>query len=392
MTAFQAQRLGRETDVRMTTLQLRQNDLPLKSVDAFSQRSRRKRRRRRNTHAPAFRQSNLHSFKINLITASQQHQPLHHVAQFPHIPRPGVRLQSRQSLRAKRNRLPSILRANLRRKMPHQQRDILSPLPQRRQHQRKNINPVKQILPEFLLPNPSFQITMRSHYHPHIHTHRLVATNALHFSFFQHPQQLGLHGQRHIANLIEKNRAVIRLLEFPNMPAARSGERSLLMSEKFRFNQLRWNRRTVQSHKRSRGPRTAFMNRPRHQLFPRPRLPEDANPRLTSRYPFHLRHHALHSRTLPNDFVFAQPLLELPVLALQSLQLQRILHRQQKFLGRDRLLQKIQGPQPRSPHRHFDIRLPRHHHHRSHNSLRLQFLQQRQPTFPRHHHIRKDHI
>ena len=49
---------------------------------------------------------------------------------------------------------------------------------------------------------------------------------------------------------------------------------------------------------------------------------------------------------------------KLPVLALQSLQLERIVDGEQQFVGGDRLLQEIERAQPRRPHRHFNVRLP----------------------------------
>ena len=48
---------------------------------------------------------------------------------------------------------------------------------------------------------------MRGHHHAHVHGDRPVAADALHLAFFQHAQQLGLHDQRHVADLVEEERA-----------------------------------------------------------------------------------------------------------------------------------------------------------------------------------------
>ena len=88
------------------------------------------------------------------------------------------------------------------------------------------------------------------------------------------------------------------------------------------------------------------MNRPRYQLLPGTGFSQDADSRLAARYPLNLRHHALHGGTLPHQFMLSQPLLELPVLAFEPLQLQCILHGQQKFFRGDGFLQKVQRPQP----------------------------------------------
>src|SRR6202795_5410592 len=114
---------------------------------------------------------------------------------------------------------------------------------------------------------------------------------------------------------------MIRLFELPNVPPRRAGERSFLVTEQFRFNQLRRNRRAIQSHERSSRTPAAFMNGSRHQLLSRTRLSQDADSCLARCPPTHLSTYALHGRALPNQFMLAQPLLELPVLAFQSLQL-----------------------------------------------------------------------
>ena len=64
-----------------------------------------------------------------------------------------------------------------------------------------------------------------------IYLNRFVTTDALNFSFFQNAQQLGLHGERHVADLVEKKGAMIRLLELAGVPRDCSGEGALFMSE-----------------------------------------------------------------------------------------------------------------------------------------------------------------
>ena len=100
-----------------------------------------------------------------------------------------------------------------------QRRNIVAPLAQRRQHQGKNIDAMKQILPEFLLAHARFQIAMRRHHDANVHRDRLIAADALDFAFFEHAQQFRLHVQRHVADLVEKNRSLIRLLKFADVPS-----------------------------------------------------------------------------------------------------------------------------------------------------------------------------
>src|SRR3989304_1203470 len=45
----------------------------------------------------------------------------------------------------------------------------------------------------------------------------------------KHPQHLGLGAQRHVSNLVEEDRATVRLHELPDLLAHGSGERALLV-------------------------------------------------------------------------------------------------------------------------------------------------------------------
>src|ERR1039458_10726172 len=109
------------------------------------------------------------------------------------------------------------------------------------------------------------------------------------------------------------------------MTFMRAGERSFFVAEQFGFNQLRRNRGAVQGDERSAGPRTALMQRARHQFFSRAGLTENADARSAGGYAFPLRHHAAHGLAFPNDFMFAEAAFQVAILALEAAELQRVL-------------------------------------------------------------------
>ena len=395
MTALKPQRLRRIRHVIVISLQLREQRLALKRLHPLRQRPRSHQTvatRTRHTARAHLRQSPLHRRRVHRIAGRQQQHPLHHIAQLAHIPRPPILLQRLNRLARKLFLLPIILLVQLPREMLRQHANILAPLPQRRQHNRKHKNPVIQILAKRPLPHLLFQIAMRRHNHPHIHMNRLIPAHALYLALLQHPQQLRLHRNRHVANLVEKQRSAVSLLEFSDVPSRRSRERSLLMPEYFRLHQLRGNRRAIQRNKRPIPPPALLMQRPRNQFLPGPRFPANANPRLARRHSFHLRHHLAHRLARPHAVMPPQPPLQIAVLIFEMPQPQRILHRQQQLIRRHRLLEKINRPQPRRFHRHFNRRLAGHHHHRRAHSRSLQFFEQRDPVFSRHHHVGKNQI
>ena len=66
---------------------------------------------------------------------------------------------------------------------------------------------MKEVLAEFAFAHQLFQIAVRGDDHAHVHRDGLVAADALHLALFQHAQQLGLHGERHVADFVEEERA-----------------------------------------------------------------------------------------------------------------------------------------------------------------------------------------
>ncbi len=90
---------------------------------------------------------------------------------------------------------------------------------------------MKQVRAESSLPDELFQIAVRGDNHARIHRNRFVAANALDFALLQHAQQLGLHGERHVSDFVQKKRAASGLLEFADVPAGRAGEGTFFMAE-----------------------------------------------------------------------------------------------------------------------------------------------------------------
>ena len=173
----------------------------------------------------------------------------------------------------------------------------------------------------------------------------------------------------------------------PRCRDGRPGERPLLVPEQLALDQLARHRRAVQRDERPATPRAPFVQRARDQLLARARLAQDADARLAGRDALHLRHHPPHRLARVHDLVLADALPQLPILLLQPLQLEDVVHRQQQLVGGERLLQEIDGAEPRRPHRHLDIRLPGDHHHRQRDARVAEVFEQRQAVLARHHHV-----
>ena len=105
---------------------------------------------------------------------------------------------------------------------------------------------------------------MRGNHHTYVHLDRLVTADALDLAFFQHAQQLCLHGHGHVTDFIQKKCSSVGLFELAQMSDCGAGEGTLFVPKEFRFNQFCGHSRTIQGDERVLLPRRFFMDRPCH--------------------------------------------------------------------------------------------------------------------------------
>src|SRR5205823_7997903 len=78
---------------------------------------------------------------------------------------------------------------------------------------------------------------------------------------------LGLRTRRHVANLVEKNGAAVRQLEFAAARLGGAGERALFVAEQLALDQLLRDGRAVDLDERPVGAPTVLMKRACDQLL-----------------------------------------------------------------------------------------------------------------------------
>ena len=84
----------------------------------------------------------------------------------------------------------------------------------------------------------------------HIHLHRLVVAHPLQLAALHKAQQLGLQRQRHLADLVQKQRAAVGGFDAPRAPLHRAGKGAARMAKEFGFKQRFRNRRAIDGNKR----------------------------------------------------------------------------------------------------------------------------------------------
>ena len=91
--------------------------------------------------------------------------------------------------------------------------------------------------------------------------------DALEGAGLQHAQNLGLGGGRHVADLIQEERAVVALLELADALHGRAGEGAALVAEQFAFEQLLGNGGAVDGQERLLAAVAVMVNGPRDQFL-----------------------------------------------------------------------------------------------------------------------------
>jgi len=100
--------------------------------------------------------------------------------------------------------------------MTEQQRDVLAPLPQRRQFYGHNAQPVKQVLAKVTVLNEGAEISIGRGDDAHIHRDRPWKTDLVNLPFLDDTQQAHLKIDGKFADFIKENRALVGGFELPD--------------------------------------------------------------------------------------------------------------------------------------------------------------------------------
>ena len=79
----------------------------------------------------------------------------------------------------------------------------------------------EQVLPERARATHRRQVAMRRGHHAHIDSNGRLVPSGVICALLQHAQELRLHRERHVADLVEKERAAMRFSKRPRRSHAR---------------------------------------------------------------------------------------------------------------------------------------------------------------------------
>jgi len=218
----------------------------------------------------------------------------------------------------------------------------------------------------------------------------VAATDRGVFALLQHAQKSRLRLHRHVADLVEKERAAFCLLEAAGAARVGAGEGALLMTKQFRLDEVARNSRHVDGDERSGAPLAIVVQRARHQLFAGAGFAAD-----------HHREIRLHqSRQHPVDFLHRRRAPDqrdrLEILALDRLPRpflrlrQRAANDGDQFLEVERLRQVFVRAALGGADRGHERVLRAHDHDRQVRARLLDPRQEVEGAFIRQHHVGDD--
>ena len=183
---------------------------------------------------------------VEVLPPGEDDPPFHRVHQFPDVSRPGVAEQTIHRLRGEPLDRLAVLFGEADEKILGQKRNVLDPLPERRDVERDDIQPVEEVFAETPGCDLRQEIPVRRGDQADIDLDHLLAADAGDLPLLEDAQELHLHPERHLAHLVEKKAPPVGLAELPLPAPVGPGEGPLLVAEEFRFQQGLGDRRAVE--------------------------------------------------------------------------------------------------------------------------------------------------
>src|SRR5205807_2326726 len=160
------------------------------------------------------------------------------------------------------------------------ERDVLAALAQRRHVQLDHVETVEQVLPEAPCGHQRGEILVGGADHAHVDRVFLRRADLAHALFLDRPQQLHLHRERQLGDLVEEQRAAVRRLEKAFAVLGGAGERALLVAEELALHQGIGDSAAIDRHERLVAARAVLVDQARRELLAAARFARDVHRRL----------------------------------------------------------------------------------------------------------------
>ena len=194
-----------------------------------------------------------------------------------------------------------ILPRKLAQKILRQQRNVPRPLAQWWQPDFHDFQSEVKVFTKRAGLDLFLQVFVRGGDQPHVRRQRLVGTDAFKGALAEEPQQFDLNRGVNFPDFVQKQRPALGLLDPPDPPLVRAGERSPLVPEQLALDQFPRQTGAMHCHQRLPRPRAELMNRPGDQLLAGAAFSGHEHRRLRRRDLAHRLQHLLHGRRFADD-------------------------------------------------------------------------------------------
>ena len=144
--------------------------------------------------------------------------------------------------------------------MLHQHRNVLAAFAQGRELEAHHVEAMEEVFAELALTNHRFQIAVGGGDDAHIHGNHLRPADPLEGLLLEHAQEFHLRVGRQVADFVEEERALVRLLEAADAPLVSAGERAAFVAEQFAFQQVFRDGGAIDRDKRGFGARAVLVD------------------------------------------------------------------------------------------------------------------------------------
>src|SRR5438094_156913 len=152
-----------------------------------------------------------------LARGRQEQRSLQGVLELADVPRPGMGPQAGVQVGRERRRGQTMLSGELREQRLRDQEQVVPALPQRRQVEHDGAQPEEEIFPKAAFLHAVRQLVVGGGDNADVHGSRFRAPDPPDLLVLQRAQQLGLEGEREVADLVEEQGAGVRHLEQPRL-------------------------------------------------------------------------------------------------------------------------------------------------------------------------------
>jgi hypothetical protein len=237
----------------------------------------------------------------DVVRLGDRDRALDRVLELAHVAGDSRSAGARPSRRA-RTRAPSCPRgARTSRGSRPRAADVLRALAQRRQLDRDDVQAIEQVLAEPSLLHQLLQRHVRRGDDARVDDVHLVVAEPSHLAALEEAQQLDLRRQRHVADLVEEQRAALGLLDQAATRLRRAREGAAHVSEQLAFDEAFGQRRAVDGHEGPVLPAALQVDGAGDEFLARAALSEDQDGALGWRDLGHQLEDALHLRCRSQD-------------------------------------------------------------------------------------------